>query len=430
MSHLDSLHTMESGPCPDCGRHNPLDAHFCAGCGRPRGPEAPADLGRVADPLVGRIVADRYKILSLLGRGGMGVVYRAEHVHIGKQMAMKLLHGELARNRDTMRRFRREAEAASRLNHPNTVQVFDFGSSEGMMYLVMELVDGEDLGDIIRREGTLPFARVARLCAQVCASLGEAHQAGIVHRDLKPENVMVSQPEGHEERAKVLDFGLAKLRDTNANMSVTRAGSIVGTPYYMSPEQIRGDPVDGRGDIYAIGAMIYKACTGEPPYVAATPMGVLTKHLTDELVPPSARSQRHLPPEVDRIVGKALMKDARDRYGSVDDMRHDLLAYLASIGESVDSGAFRSASNAAGRSGWPSPTATTRRGARSRPTSDASGGAASPAGSRWWCCCSASRRAAPSPITSTPSSRRCRRQRSRSRTASRSWPIRSRGASP
>jgi len=341
----EGAQTLDIPPCGVCGRRNAPDARFCGGCGQPLvgDPDIsePGDAPGVADPLVGRVIAERYRILSLLGRGGMGVVYLVEHVHIGKRMAMKLLHGELARNRDTIQRFQREAKAVSKLTHPNTVQVFDFGNSQGLMYLVMELVEGRDLGDTLRDAGALDFKRVARLGAQVCASLAEAHRLGIVHRDLKPENVMVTKLADGKERAKVLDFGLAKLRDGKMDVTVTRAGAIVGTPYYMSPEQIRGDPVDARGDVYSIGAMLYKACTGAPPFAASTPMGVLTKHLTEELVPPSQRTSRVLPPEADHIIGMAMAKKAGDRYQSADELRVALLGYLASVGDDVDDSLLR-----------------------------------------------------------------------------------------
>lgn len=328
----ETAETMDVRPCPVCGRRNVADARFCGGCGQVLVEEGETKHD-VADPLIGQVIADRYRILALLGRGGMGVVYKVEHVHIGKLMAMKLLHGELARDRNTVKRFQREADAASRLNHPNTVQVFDFGRSDGLMYLVMEFLEGKDLGQLVREQGHLEFSRVARLCAQVCASVAEAHDEGIVHRDLKPENVMVLKGSGEHEIAKVLDFGLAKLRDHTGGITVTRAGAIVGTPYYMSPEQIRGEEVDARGDVYAIGAMMYKAATGVPPYVANTPMGVLTKHLTEPLVLPSRRSGFHLPPMADEIVGKAMEKDAADRFQSAEELRHALLEYLNEAGE-------------------------------------------------------------------------------------------------
>jgi len=320
---------------------------FCPYCGAPQGdrartgvsptlPPPPPEVAQ-ADPLVGSVIADRYRMVSVLGRGGMGVVYKAEHVRIGKVMAIKLLHGELARDKDVVKRFKREADLVSRLSHPNTVQIFDFGRTDNLMYLVMEYVEGRDFGRIIQQEHTLPFSRVAQIAAQVCASLAESHAKGVVHRDLKPENVMIAAAAGHGELVKVLDFGLAKLRDQRSG-EITRAGALVGTPYYMAPEYIRGEEVDGRADLYAIGAMIYKAVCAVPPFTGKSPVAVLTKHLTETLVLPSARSTRaDLPPACDAIVARAMQRDPRDRYQSAEELRADLLAYLEEIGESVDS---------------------------------------------------------------------------------------------
>ena len=172
-----------------------------------------ADAPDIADPLLGQVIAERYRIEELIGRGGMGVVYRVEHVRIGKVMAMKLLHGALARDKHVVKRFKREAEAVSRLDHPNTVQVFDFGQSDGMMYLVMEFLSGRDLGLLIKERGAIPFDNVARMATQIAASAAQAHDLGIIHRDLKPENIMVLEDRVLEDYVKVLDFGLAKLRE-------------------------------------------------------------------------------------------------------------------------------------------------------------------------------------------------------------------------
>ncbi len=329
------LEPNEWSPCPECQKLNPPGARFCAQCGVPFS-EKPTPHESHADPLVGRVIAERYRLLSVLGRGGMGVVYKAEHVHIGKIVAMKILHGDLARDRTSVKRFRREAEAVSRLSHPNTVQIFDFGSSEGMIYLVMEYLAGEDLGAVLKRDGALPAERVFKLALQVCASLEEAHRLGIVHRDLKPENVLVlPASEERPERAKVLDFGLAKLRDEGAGNTVTRAGTIVGTPYYMSPEQIQGEAVDPKNDIYSLGAMMYKALTGEPPFVASTPMAVLTKHLTGELTPPSKRNETPVDAGVDPIIRKAMARSPKERYPSVTKLAGDLRAYLSRDGSEL-----------------------------------------------------------------------------------------------
>lgn len=321
--------------CPVCQRDNPSDARFCAGCGHQFGADM-FDDDDDADPLLGRIIADRYRIEELLGRGGMGVVYRVEHVRIGKLMAMKLLHGALARENEVVKRFKREAEAISRLDHRNTVQIFDFGQSEGMMYLVMEYLPGRDLGVVIKEDGPLPFSRVARIAAQVCGSVAQAHRLGIIHRDLKPENLMLMEQSPVPDFVKVLDFGLAKLREHEemAEKSITRAGSILGTPYYMAPEHIRGEEVDARSDIYAMGALMYKAVAGVPPFWATTPVGVLTMHLTDDLEPPSQRAPKlDIPPVCDAILCRTMEKDPDDRYQSMDELRDDLLTYLSDIGE-------------------------------------------------------------------------------------------------
>lgn len=346
----ETAHTLELRRCVSCEREVTAEMVYCPFCGTPQEGRArsgigeretaPPDLPPVesqADPLVGTVIADRYRILSLLGRGGMGVVYKAEHVRIGKLLAVKLLHGELSRDRDVIKRFRREADAVSRLSHPNTVQIFDFGRADNLMYLAMEYVSGRDLGWIVQHEGPLPFTRVARIAAQVCASLAEAHAAGLVHRDLKPENVMVVESRSQPDFVKVLDFGLAKLRDQQSG-DITRAGALVGTPYYMAPEHIRGEPTDGRADLYAIGALLYKAICGVAPFTAGTPVGVLTKHLTEAVVPPSQRSpRRDVPPQADDIVLKALEKDPARRYQRAEELREDLVAYLALVGEGFDS---------------------------------------------------------------------------------------------
>ncbi len=348
--------TLDVGPCPDCGRRNPPDARFCNTCGRrllrtgaPAGEDGILEGGAplVADPLVGRLVADRYRIVELIGRGGMGVVYKAEHVHIGKFVALKLLHGELSSERSVARRFRREAEAASRLSSPHTVQIFDYGESDGLIYIAMEYIEGEDLGLLLEREGQIPYPRAARFCAQIAAAAAEAHEQGVVHRDLKPENVMVSPVLGHPDFVKVLDFGLAKLREEEADaLTLTRAGHIVGTPYYMAPEQIRGEDVGPPTDIYAIGAILYRCVAGVPPFTGSAPMNVLTKHLTDQVLPLGLRLDG-LPEALDDIVLRALAKDPADRFASATDLRDALLALL------VESGADLGPAAASGQPSMP-----------------------------------------------------------------------------
>jgi eukaryotic-like serine/threonine-protein kinase len=301
----------------------------------------------VGDPLIGVVVAERYKIVEALGRGGMGAVYKVEHTRIGKLLAMKLLTGELSRNPDVVRRFKLEALTVSKLSSPNTVQVFDFGASEGLTYLVMELVNGDDLGRTLRAQGPMPWSRVGRIIIQVCSSLAEAHQKGIVHRDIKPENVMLVRARDGTDIAKVLDFGLAKLREGEGLNDVTSQGAIVGTPYFMAPEQIKGESVDARTDIYALGAMMYRALTGHYPFNGTTPMAVFTKHLTEAPVAPVNRApELDIPMGINRLVLKALSKSAEARFQKVEDLQARLIEELKSVGASsvdnlLDSGQLR-----------------------------------------------------------------------------------------
>ena len=353
--------------CPLCSHLTHPDDRFCARCGasllrdgslpaeapvsaiasrnsrEPSAAQVRDTVRGAADPLVGQVVADRYRIVSLLGRGGMGVVYKVEHSHIGKMMAMKLLSGELARDAATVRRFRAEAKAISKLTHANTVQIFDFGESARLVYLVMEYLPGRDLGSLISSDGPLGFIRAAKICAQVAASVSEAHERGIVHRDIKPENIMLVDTTSQRDFVKVLDFGIAKLRDAEEQSASTQSGHIVGTPYYMAPETIRGDPADPRVDVYALGAVLYKALAGVPPYQSGTPMGVLTMHLTQPLTPVRERVARpELPPEADVIIAKAMEKNPAQRYQSMEAFRNDLLAVINDAGESDASRPTRS----------------------------------------------------------------------------------------
>jgi serine/threonine protein kinase len=341
--------------CRRCGAHGVAGARYCANCGNALGgllstmppteraartsaPPPPA--GRehhFADPLLGRLIAERYRVLELIGRGGMGVVYKAEHARIGKVLALKLLTGELTRDSEQVARFKREALMSSRLSHPNTVQVFDFGEADGLAYLAMEYVRGRDLGSVVSDTGPLGAERTAKIVIQVCSSLSEAHEKGIVHRDLKPENIMVVQSQTGEDVAKVLDFGLAKLRESSELSDVTSNGAIVGTPYYMAPEQIRGEAVTPACDVYALGALLYACLTGTVPFDAATPMGVLTRHLTEEPEPPSRRvPELGLSRGFDRLVLMALAKSPSDRFPSVTALQAALVDELRGAGDSVE----------------------------------------------------------------------------------------------
>ena len=322
--------------CLRCGTTSTDIANFCGNCGAALSlatslppterqltsrissvPPPAREPHHFADPLIGRLIAERYRVLELIGRGGMGVVYKAEHARIGKVLALKLLTGELTRNAELVTRFKREADMASRLSHPNTVQVFDFGEADGLAYLAMEYVRGRDLGALIEDTGRLDAARTARIVLQICSSLAEAHDKGIVHRDLKPENIMIVAGPAGEDLVKVLDFGLAKLRESSELSAVTSSGAIVGTPYYMAPEQIRGESVTPACDVYALGALLYTCLTGSVPFEATTPMGVLTRHLVEEPERPTSRVPTlGLSGTFERIVMTALAKDPKERFPS------------------------------------------------------------------------------------------------------------------
>ncbi len=309
-------------------------------------PVEPAADRRLSDSnraWLGKIVDNRYRVIEVIGRGGMGVVYRVEHLRMGKIAAMKVLHRDLVQDPDVQRRFETEAAAVSRLNHPHTVQVFDFGNAAGNLYLIMELVRGLDLGRVVSRDGPLTWARAAPLFVQICGALQEAHELGIVHRDLKPENVLITRTTGGRDYAKVLDFGLAKLDQRTSSAEHTDKTAIVGTPYFMAPEQIRGETVDPRTDIYSLGAMMYEILTGTHVYDSATSVGVLTKHLTSEPEPLSARAPRMgIPIAVDQLCRRALAKSAAERWTSAAELAERIEEiYAETVADGPRSGSSR-----------------------------------------------------------------------------------------
>jgi serine/threonine-protein kinase len=312
--------------CSQCAADVAEGAQFCGNCGAAQ--ETPA--GNVDDRWLGRVVDARYRVLQRIGTGGMGVVYRVEHLRLGKIAAMKVLAPEMAAKEEMIHRFRLEAQAVSKLNHPNIVHTFDFGQFEDSLYLIMEHVKGDDVAAVLKREGPMEFGRAARLFAQACSALTEAHDHGIIHRDLKPENLMLARRRDGSEHVKVLDFGLAKLREPDETSSITTGKQVLGTPYYMSPEQVRGELLDPRADVYSLGATLYRVLTGEPPFQAPSPVGVLSKHVTDPVVPPRTRApQRGLPREADEIVLRAMAKNLEERYPSAAAFQQELERALA-----------------------------------------------------------------------------------------------------
>ncbi|MGC3998870.1 MAG: protein kinase [Anaeromyxobacter sp.] len=312
-------------PCPNCQREVAPDSSFCPTCGTPvvRGT---ADAG--ADPLIGQTVKGTYFVEGYLGGGGMGHVYRARHLTLDAPLALKILKRSLLADPSIVQRFQREARAASRLRHPNVVHVSDFGQMEdGTLFMVMEYVAGRSLARVIAEEFPLPEPRVVRIAEQILSALAEAHAAGILHRDLKPENVMLEARRHEQDLVKVLDFGIARIQlPGDQGATLTQAGLVCGTPGYMSPEQWSGDPLDARSDLYAIGCVLYELITGRLPLEARTPMEMVRKHLTEKVLPPSARREPGaVSPDLEAVVLQTLSTDRTLRPASADELRSLLL---------------------------------------------------------------------------------------------------------
>ncbi len=290
---------------------------FCPACSRVYGEDATsceADGERLVllseEPsLVGHVLDGKYTLMSKLGEGGMGSVYLAEQATMGREVAIKVLRREFSQNRMAIKRFLREARAASKLAHPNTITVYDFGqSNDGLLYLVMEKLTGRPLADILDSDGALPVPRAVHILSQICDSLSEAHKNGITHRDLKPENIFIEEKVGNEDFVKVLDFGIAKMQGDETTTQATAAGMICGTPAYMSPEQAMGKEIDGRSDIYALGVLLYEMLTNEKPFEGDTPMEVMLKHINEPSPDIYQRTQVQVPQGVQDTVDKLLAK--------------------------------------------------------------------------------------------------------------------------
>ncbi len=284
------------------------------------------------DPLVGRVIAEKYQLESVAGTGATGSVYRGRHVELGRPMAIKILAPHLVDNPTAKARFRREARAASKLDHPNSVHVVDFGiEPDGTTYLVMEFLEGRELFKAIYEDWPLGAERTAKIMAQVLSVLSAAHELGIVHRDLKPENVMLvsklTEDGERREIVKVADFGIAKSIAGTASedsLNLTRDGTVHGTPEYMSPEQARGEELDGRTDLYACGIMLYEMMTGTLPFVGESAFEVILKHLSDRVEAPTKR-RPDCDPRLEPVVLRALSKKREDRFQDAREMRNALL---------------------------------------------------------------------------------------------------------
>ncbi len=288
----------------------------------PPGRGAPGDSPGSTDPLLGALVAGKYRVSEMVARGGMGRIYRAVQEPLGRAVALKVLTPSFsAEDPESLeRRFLREAATCASLTHPNTVTVFDYGaltlSGQETFFIVMEFVEGRTLHNEIRRNGPLTATRAIRVAREICRSLREAHQHGIVHRDLKPSNVMlVTRDEG--ESVKVLDFGVAKVLQAG-NETLTHDGSFVGSPRYSAPEQIRGEEVDARADVYALGVVMYEMLSGQPPFARQEAMRTLMAHLQDEVPPLPPRCPTPPPPALETLIMACLEKDRDRRPQSID----------------------------------------------------------------------------------------------------------------
>lgn len=267
------------------------------------------------DPLVGKVLDGRYEMIARIGEGGMGVVYKARQTSIDRILALKMLNQQMAQDPNWVQRFYNEAKACSRLQHPNTIRMYDFGQTQdGRLFMTMEFLDGISLRAAIN-QGPMAPDRVVKILIQCCASLAEAHSIGIIHRDIKPDNVFLLDLAGSPDYVKLLDFSVAKLLQEGGN-NHTQAGVVFGTPQYMSPEQGRGLPLDARSDLYALGVLAFEMLTGNVPFHDDNPMTVIQMHLRAEL-PPMPQS---VPQSVQQLVRRALEKDANRRFQSSGEM--------------------------------------------------------------------------------------------------------------
>ena len=314
--------------CAACELFLNKEALFCANCGSPLTLPGPgthpyyeehfnAALPTVRlfnpDPLIGHKIDGKYELVARLGEGGMSVVYRARRVHIGDDVAVKILTGKFVKDDAALARFRREARAAAMLRHPNVITIHDFGETDDVhapAYIVMEFIKGTPLRELLHSENHFSVERGVRLMRGICAGVGSAHRQGVVHRDLKPENILVVAPDDdfELESVRVVDFGLAKLL---ADAGATSTGAVVGTPYYMSPEQCLGEPLDARSDVYSLGTMFYEMLAGKRPFEHETVSGVINHHLYEP--PPPFAESLAIPRRVSIGIMRALAKDPDDR---------------------------------------------------------------------------------------------------------------------
>lgn len=312
--------------CPICERNYPDDVAACELDGSTLRESRPA-----ADPFVGKVIKGRYRVINKLGEGGMAAVYLAEQVTIERKAALKILHGQFANDPEFVKRFRQEAKLAASLNHPNLIKVYDFDQGDdGSLFIAMEYLEGKTLKEMLQA-GAIAIPRATRLAIQIAEGLVVAHRAGVIHRDIKPENIMVTD----SDTIKLMDFGIARLRESSSATRLTRAGMIMGTPLYMAPEQIEGSEVSEKTDIYAFGIVLYEMLSGAAPFRAPTPAAVLMKHLK-EIPLPLRKLRSDIPLAVERIVSRTLEKKPERRPASMAEVVEALKSIDATFPQDVE----------------------------------------------------------------------------------------------
>ncbi|MGB6865902.1 MAG: serine/threonine-protein kinase, partial [Candidatus Aminicenantaceae bacterium] len=307
--------------CPKCKSDNPGTATFCADCGTQlptiKDIEVTETIEAPKEELTrGTTFAGRYEIIEELGKGGMGRVYRVEDTKLEQEVALKLIKPEIAKDKKTIERFRNELKLARNIRHKNVCGMFDLGETEGANFITMEYVRGEDLRSLIRRIGQLPVGKSVSIANQICDGLAEAHRLGVVHRDLKSNNIMIDK----EGNVRIMDFGIARSLETKG---ITGAGVMIGTPEYMSPEQVEGTDVDQRSDIYSLGVILYEMVIGRVPFEGDTPFTIGMKHKGETPKNPKELNTQ-ISDDLNRVILRCLEKEKERRYQNAGEVRSEL----------------------------------------------------------------------------------------------------------